>query len=117
MDSDDESHEDAISTTESHLESGKRLKIFYSVCGEGMGHAIRSSVIISHLIKNHDVYIFSSERAYKYLAEKFDNVYEIGGFNTVYENNEVNNVKTFLDALKVSPGDLKWPGKLSQISL
>ena len=69
--------------------------------------AIRSSVIISHLIKNHDVYIFSSERAYKYLAEKFDNVYEIGGFNTVYENNEVNNVKTFLDALKVSPGDLK----------
>ena len=25
----------------------------------------------------------------------------------MYENNEVNNVKTFLDALKVSPGDLK----------
>ena len=105
--SDDESHEDAISTTESHLESGKRLKIFYSVCGEGMGHAIRSSVIITHLLEKHDVYIFSSERAYKYLDEKFDNVYEIGGFNTVYENNEVNNVKTFLDALKVSPGDLK----------
>ena len=106
--SDYENHEDAISSIESHPKSDKqRLKIFYSVCGEGMGHAIRSSVIISHLIKNHDVYIFSSERAYKYLAEKFDNVYEIGGFNTVYENNEVNNVKTFLDALKVSPGDLK----------
>lgn len=101
-------YDDAPSPIENKAQpSDKRLKIFYSVCGEGMGHAIRSSVIIEHLLKQHDVYIFSSDRAYKFLAGKFDNVYEIGGFNTVYENNEVNNVKTFLDALKVSPGDLK----------
>ena len=102
-----ESKKDENALAPIEKQSNQRLKIFYSICGEGMGHAIRSSVIIEHLIKKHDVYIFSSERAYKFLSEKFDNVYEIGGFNTVYENNEVNNVKTFLDAVKVSPGDLK----------
>ncbi|MCQ2738298.1 MAG: glycosyltransferase [archaeon] len=84
-----------------------RKTIFYSVCGEGMGHAIRSATILEELTKKHDVYIFSSERAYQYLDSKFDNVYEIGGFNTVYENNTVNNTKTFLKALKTNPTNLK----------
>ena len=72
-----------------------------------MGHAIRSSVILEHLTKKHDVYIFSSERAYEFLAEKFDNVFEIGGFNTVYENNKVRTKKTFFKALKANPTNLK----------
>ena len=84
-----------------------RKRIFYSVCGEGMGHAIRSSVILEHLTKKHDVYIFSSERAYEFLANKFDNVFEIGGFNTVYENNVVRTKKTFFKALKANPTNLK----------
>ena len=84
-----------------------RKRIFYSICGEGMGHAIRSSVILEHLIKKHDVYIFSSDRAYKFLSEKFDNVFEIGGFNTVYENNVVRTKKTFFKALKANPTNLK----------
>ena len=85
---------------------GKK-RIFYSVCGEGMGHAIRSSVILEHLTKKYDVYIFSSERAYEFLASKFDNVFEIGGFNTVYENNVVRTKKTFFKALKANPTNLK----------
>ena len=91
-----------------------RKRIFYSICGEGMGHAIRSSVILEHLIKKYehlikkyDVYIFSSDRAYKFLSEKFDNVFEIGGFNTVYENNVVRTKKTFFKALKANPTNLK----------
>ncbi|MBE6512888.1 MAG: glycosyltransferase [Methanobrevibacter olleyae] len=85
---------------------GKK-RIFYSVCGEGMGHAIRSSVILEHLTKKYDVYIFSSERAYEFLSKKFDNVFEIGGFNTVYENNVVRTKKTFFKALKANPTNLK----------
>ncbi len=85
---------------------GKK-RIFYSVCGEGMGHAIRSSVILEHLTKKYDVYIFSSERAYEFLNNKFDNVFEIGGFNTVYENNVVRTKKTFFKALKANPTNLK----------
>ena len=84
-----------------------RKRIFYSICGEGMGHAIRSSVILEHLTKKYDVYIFSSDRAYKFLSEKFDNVFEIGGFNTVYENNVVRTKKTFFKALKANPTNLK----------
>jgi hypothetical protein len=87
--------------------STKRKRIFYSVCGEGMGHAIRSGVIIEELIKHHEVYIFSSNRAYEYLNGKFDNVFEIGGFNTVYENNKVRNKKTFFNAVKTNPTNLK----------
>ena len=33
--------------------SDGKKRIFYSVCGEGMGHAIRSSVILEHLTKKH----------------------------------------------------------------
>ena len=81
--------------------------VFYCVCGEGMGHAIRSGVIIDRIKDKYDVYIFSSERAYQYLNSKFDNVYEIGGFNTVYNNNKVNNLKTLSNALKRNPTNIK----------
>ena len=61
-----------------------------------MGHAIRTGVIVDKIKEKYDVYLFSSDRAYEYLNSKFDNVYEIGGFNTVYINNKVNNLKTLL---------------------
>ena len=51
--------------------------------------------------------MFSSERAYEYLSSKFDNVYEIGGFNTVYINNKVNNLQTLANALKRNPTNIK----------
>ncbi|AEG18833.1 MJ1255/VC2487 family glycosyltransferase [Methanobacterium paludis] len=90
-------------------EKGKsrRKRILYSICGEGMGHAIRSGVVIKHLAKKNDVVIFTSDRAYKYISKKYDNVYEIGGFNTVYEDNEVKNRKTFVKGMKGFPKDLK----------
>lgn len=83
-------------------------RIFYSLCGEGMGHAIRSSVVIEYLInEGYDLVVFASDRAYDYLSSKFDNVYYIGGFNTVYENNSVRNKKTFAYNMKDVPSDLK----------
>ncbi|MBR3156762.1 MAG: glycosyltransferase, partial [Methanobrevibacter sp.] len=85
----------------------KRKVVFYCVCGEGMGHAIRSSVIVDRIKDKYDVYIFSSDRAYEYLNSKFDNVYEIGGFNTVYINNKVNDLQTFADALRRNPTNIK----------
>jgi len=87
--------------------SRRKRRVLYSVCGEGMGHAIRSGVILDKLTEDHEVLIFASDRAYKYLSSKFDNVHEIYGFNTVYEDNSVNDVKTFLRAMKTFPRDLK----------
>ncbi|MDI9614289.1 MJ1255/VC2487 family glycosyltransferase [Methanothermobacter sp.] len=90
----------------------KRKRVLYSVCGEGMGHAIRSGVILDKLTEDHDVLIFASDRAYSYLSSKFDNVHEIYGFNTVYEDNSVNDIKTFVKAMKTFPRDLKENLKL-----
>ena len=81
--------------------------VFYCVCGEGMGHAIRSGVIIDRIKEKYDVYVFSSDRAYEYLKSKFENVYEIGGFNTVYINNKVNNLQTLSNAIKRNPTNIK----------
>ena len=89
-----------------HRQRDKKI-VFYCVCGEGMGHAIRTGVIVDRIKHKYDVYIFSSDRAYQYLSSKFDNVYEIGGFNTVYINNKVNNLKTLADALKRNPTNIK----------
>lgn len=89
-----------------HRQRDKKV-VFYCVCGEGMGHAIRTGVIVDRIKEKYDVYLFSSDRAYTYLKSKFDNVYEIGGFNTVYINNKVNNLKTLSDALKRNPTNMK----------
>ncbi len=84
-----------------------RKRIIYSVCGEGMGHATRSGVVIEHLLEKNEVTVFAHGRAYDYLSEKFDGVYQIEGFNTVYEDNRVNDTKTFISNIKDLPQDLK----------
>ena len=104
---------ETVNTAKSYFKITKNKKnrnkkrIFYCVCGEGMGHAIRSGVIIDRIKEKYDVYIFSHDRAYEYLNNKFDNVYKIGGFNTVYINNKVNNTKTLINALKRNPTNIK----------
>ena len=84
-----------------------KKRIIYSVCGEGLGHAIRSAVILEELSKKYEILIFASDRAYSYLSQKFDNVHEIYGFNTVYEDNTVKNRRTFVKAMRGLPHDLK----------
>ncbi|MBE6508125.1 MAG: glycosyltransferase [Methanobrevibacter sp.] len=105
----DESIQKINSTRSRFKVKKKRDKkvVFYCVCGEGMGHAIRTGVIVDRIKDDYDVYIFSSDRAYEYLNSKFDNVYKIGGFNTVYINNKVNDLKTFADALRRNPTNIK----------
>lgn len=86
----------------------KKNRIFYSLCGEGLGHAIRSAVVIEYLIsEGYDIIVFASDRAHQYLSKKFDNIYEIGGFNTVYENNAARYKKTFVYNMIDVPSDLK----------
>ncbi len=87
--------------------SENKSRILYSVCGEGMGHAIRSSVIIEHLLKENEVIIFASERAYDFLSEKFDNVYYIEGFNTVYTKNKAKYGSTFVAGMRNLTGNLR----------
>ena len=76
------------------------VKILYGVQSEGMGHALRSKVIIKHLKKDHELCIVSSGKAYSFLKTYFDNVHEILGFHIEYHNNAVMNKKTFFEFLK-----------------
>jgi uncharacterized protein (TIGR00661 family) len=78
-------------------------RILYGVAGEGMGHAIRSRVVIEHLAKQHDVQVVVSGRAHDYLkARERDRlgVNKIWGLSIVYDDNEVRNFRTFLENVK-----------------
>jgi len=71
------------------------MKILYGVVGEGMGHAMRSRVILEHLVaQQHDVEIMASGRAVEFLAKRFDGVNKIHGFHMIYEENRVRPMKT-----------------------
>ncbi len=71
------------------------MKILYGVVGEGMGHAMRSRVILEHLIaQDHDVEIMASGRAVDFLAKRFAGVNKIHGLHMIYEENRVRPAKT-----------------------
>jgi uncharacterized protein (TIGR00661 family) len=87
------------------------MRILYGVVGEGMGHAIRSRVVLDELVKKHDVQVVVSGRAHDYLAKRASqhlSVKKIWGFTIVTEDNEVRNFRTLLANLKgaVTGG---WP--------
>lgn len=84
------------------------MNILYGVPGEGMGHATRSKVIISHLLKKgHEVCIVSSDRAFRFLDKEFPGrAIEIKGFHFAYKNAEVSKTRTFLSNLKSSGRNL-----------
>jgi uncharacterized protein (TIGR00661 family) len=86
------------------------VRILYGVVGEGMGHAMRSRVILDHLSARHDLQVVVSGRAYDYLARRAGEhlrVQKIWGYSLVYENNVVRNFKTALENVR---GAIKgWP--------
>ena len=86
------------------------MRILYGVVGEGMGHAMRSRVVLDHLTRSHDVQVVVSGRAYDYLVSRASEhlaVQKIWGYNIVYEDNEVAAFRTLLTNLK---GAVKgWP--------
>jgi uncharacterized protein (TIGR00661 family) len=87
------------------------MRILYGVVGEGMGHAMRSRVVIDHLAQHHDVHVVVSGRAHDYLEARQSEhlkVSRIWGLTIVYEDNEVRNFRTAFQNLKgaVTGG---WP--------
>ncbi|MFO0617674.1 MAG: glycosyltransferase family protein [Polyangiaceae bacterium] len=71
------------------------MRILYGVVGEGMGHAMRSRVILDHLVKEgHEIAIMASGRAVEFLAKRFTGVKRIHGFHIVQEENRVRRGRT-----------------------
>lgn len=83
------------------------MNILYGVPGEGMGHATRSKVVIDFLVKEHNVQVVSSSRAYQFLTKSFPNrVHEIKGLHFAYKNAQVSKLGTFLLNLQTAPVNL-----------
>jgi uncharacterized protein (TIGR00661 family) len=71
------------------------MKILYGVVGEGMGHAMRSRVVLDHLVgQGHELEIMASGRATDFLAKRFQGVNRIHGLHMIYEENRVQRGKT-----------------------
>ncbi|MGE0545627.1 MAG: glycosyltransferase family protein [Kofleriaceae bacterium] len=71
------------------------MKVLYGVTGEGMGHAMRSRVVIEHLLgAGHTLEIMASGRAAEFLGKRFDGVQTIHGFHMILEENRVRRGKT-----------------------
>jgi uncharacterized protein (TIGR00661 family) len=71
------------------------MRILYGVTGEGMGHAMRSRVVLTHLIaEGHEVEIVASSRAADYLDERFGSTTKIHGLHMVLEENRIVRGKT-----------------------
>lgn len=77
------------------------MNIVYTINGEGMGHASRSSVVIDHLLsRGHRVAIFSAgEQPLRFLRAKYENVAKVMGLHMVYRNNKVHRFRTALRVL------------------
>jgi uncharacterized protein (TIGR00661 family) len=66
------------------------MRILYGVVGEGMGHAMRSRVVLEHLIgQGHELSIMASGRAVDFLSARFEGVGRIHGLHMIYEENRV----------------------------
>ncbi len=84
------------------------VRVLYGVVGEGMGHAMRSRVVLEHLVEEgHEVEVMASGRAEGYLAERFAEVNGIHGLHMIYEDNQVRRGKTFWS--NVREGTAKLP--------
>jgi len=103
------------------------MKILYGVCGEGLGHAMRSAVVARHLAGlGHSVqFCCSPGRAFDYLAERFPEpgrVVPVAGFSLAIHKNALSPVLTlatnfarqlaavpighFLASRKIAPPDV-----------
>jgi uncharacterized protein (TIGR00661 family) len=72
------------------------MRILYGVVGEGMGHALRSRVVLEYLLaEGHEVLVVVSGRAHKFLSRRFEGqprlqITEIHGFTLQYGQNTLN---------------------------
>jgi uncharacterized protein (TIGR00661 family) len=76
------------------------MRILYGVVGEGMGHAMRSRLVLEHLLsEGHEVEIMASGRAAEFLRKRFADqswVHRIHGLHIIYDDNRVRRGSTLL---------------------
>jgi len=79
-------------------------KIFYSMAGEGRGHATRVRAIVEHLREDHEIFLFAPHHAYEMLAEVYGydrevHLERIPGLLCSYRGKKLNYFKTFFQGV------------------
>jgi uncharacterized protein (TIGR00661 family) len=91
------------------------MRILYGVVGEGMGHAMRSRVVLEHLLgRGHELEIMASSRAAQFLRRHFGErawVHRIHGMHIDYRDNRVRRGSTLWTNL--IQGGLALPRQLA----
>lgn len=88
------------------------MRILYGVVGEGMGHAVRSRVILDHLVEQgHELLIVVSGRAHGFLAERFGGhprvrVEQIHGLHLAFDGNALDLGDSISENLEELPRNL-----------
>ena len=88
------------------------MRILYGVVGEGMGHALRSRVVLDYLLaEGHEVLVVVSGRAHKFLSTRFEGrsgiqIVEIHGLTLQYGDNALNLTDSVLSNLGQMPAGL-----------
>src|SRR3989338_1817987 len=82
--------------------------ILFTVCGLGLGHATRSSVLIRSLFKRHQVFIASYGSGYEYLGREFReemarNGAKLHWFELVFKGSQYLKARTFFQSLPLLP--------------
>jgi len=76
------------------------IRILYGVCGIGLGHAIRSKILINYLKeKNFDIRIVAGGKAYSFLSKEYSFVEEIESVKFVFKDNKTRLFYTVLQTL------------------
>jgi uncharacterized protein (TIGR00661 family) len=73
-------------------------RIFYSLSGEGLGHASRTLAVLDHL-GDYEVHLFTYGKAYDYLKSQVKNLHKINGVMFSYKNGAVDYAKTAVSAI------------------
>ncbi len=98
-----------ILTSRNLEELEEALRILYGVVGEGMGHATRSAVVLSHLVAaGHEIRVVVSGRAHVFLEERFRKkksltVEEIDGLTLRYFGNRLDRAGSLFWNLRSAP--------------
>jgi uncharacterized protein (TIGR00661 family) len=91
------------------------MRILYGVVGEGMGHAMRSRLVLEHLLeRGHEVEIMASGRAAEFLRKRFSDdawVHRIHGLHILYDDNRVQRGSTLWS--NVLEGTLAVPRQIA----
>src|SRR3989338_8515683 len=67
----------------------KMARILYSVAGEGMGHSVRSGVLIQKLAARHKVKVVAGGKAYPYIKRFFPDTYKISSIRLICLRNRL----------------------------